>query len=218
MRATITLAALLAASTCRVPCPEGAPPQIVGPVAVIEDGSMLTVKWYTDRPATTVLEYGATTAYGATYSATDLVTEHIAVPSGLVPGSTYHFRVRSEDKCGFEVASEDDTFEVAGGTGSGGGGDEGGGGGEGGGGETSAPLDPPILVANPTAACRVAHALIGSSPGKQHREASFTGASSIDQTRWRSGRLAACPPVEGSRRDGDLGCNKPISLEPISIP
>ena len=143
MRNGIALASLVAITACRVPCPQGPPPQIVGPVAVIADGAMITIKWYTDRPATTLLEYGATTKYGATYKATSLVTEHVAVPSGLVPGSTYHFRVRSEDKCGFEVVSEDDTFEVPGGSDSSGGGGDVGGGGEG----SAAPLDPPALVA-----------------------------------------------------------------------
>jgi len=142
VRTGITLVVLITLSACRVPCPQGAPPLIVGPVAVIADGTRVTVKWYTDRPATTVLEYGATTSYGATYRATRLETEHLATPSGLLPGATYHFRVRSEDRCGFEVVSEDDTFEVPGEPGSSGGGGEGGGG-EGG----PAPLDPPTLVA-----------------------------------------------------------------------
>ncbi|MBW2262101.1 MAG: fibronectin type III domain-containing protein, partial [Deltaproteobacteria bacterium] len=140
MRARITVAVLIAVTACRIPCSQGPPPLIVGPVAVIADGAKVTVKWYTDRPATTLLEYGATTQYGATYQATDLATEHLAVPSGLVPGTTYHFRVRSEDKCGFEVASEDDTFTVPGEADSGGGGDGGSGG-------FAPPLDPPALVA-----------------------------------------------------------------------
>lgn len=55
-----------------------------------------TIIWTTSVPATSQVEYGPTTSYGATTALdTALVTNHSVMVSGLVPSTIYHYRVRS---------------------------------------------------------------------------------------------------------------------------
>jgi len=70
-----------------------------GPWAVSVTGvtaTGATVDWDTAFPATSVVEYGLTTAYGATESGLGLVTGHAVNLTALRPNTTYHFRVWSE--------------------------------------------------------------------------------------------------------------------------
>ncbi|MEW6681369.1 MAG: fibronectin type III domain-containing protein [Nitrospirota bacterium] len=59
------------------------------------------IGWRTNEAATSVVEYGTTTAYGSS-SAMDatLVQRHRQSLNGLTPTTTYHFRVRSIDAVG----------------------------------------------------------------------------------------------------------------------
>jgi hypothetical protein len=68
------------------------------------------VAWQTSEPATTVVEYGPTTDYGSTNRVNGLRTQHGPTLTGLIPGSLYHFRVRSADSVGNETVSDDYTF------------------------------------------------------------------------------------------------------------
>ncbi|MEW6682011.1 MAG: fibronectin type III domain-containing protein [Nitrospirota bacterium] len=70
-----------------------------------------SITWVTNEAATTQVDYGTTTAYGAstTLDAT-LVTAHSAALVGLQGGTTYHFRVRSADAAGNVAVSGDATF------------------------------------------------------------------------------------------------------------
>ena len=70
-----------------------------------------TISWVTDKPATAQVAYGTTTAYGSNTTLDQtLATNHNATLSGLIPGTTYHFKVISHDGSGNEVASLDQTF------------------------------------------------------------------------------------------------------------
>ena len=70
-----------------------------------------TITWATSRPATGLVEYGLTPAYGTSTSLDNrFLTSHDAHITGLRPDTTYHFRVRSRDACGRELASDDATF------------------------------------------------------------------------------------------------------------
>ena len=72
-----------------------------------------TVGWITDRPSNSQVEYGTSEAYGsATPVDPDLVTDHAVTVSGLLPSSTYHFRVRSADGYGCVVVSDDQMVET----------------------------------------------------------------------------------------------------------
>jgi len=73
----------------------------------------VTITWTTDKPTTSQVDYGATTAYGSSsplYGS--LVTAHTVTINGLTPGTTFHFRVRSKDSCGRETISDDQTFST----------------------------------------------------------------------------------------------------------
>jgi cytochrome c biogenesis protein CcmG/thiol:disulfide interchange protein DsbE len=70
-----------------------------------------TISWITDKPATSQVAYGTTNAYGSNTTLNQtLGTNHNATLSGLIPGTTYHFKVISNDGSGNEVASLDQTF------------------------------------------------------------------------------------------------------------
>jgi cytochrome c biogenesis protein CcmG, thiol:disulfide interchange protein DsbE len=70
-----------------------------------------TISWATDKPATTKVAYGTTNAYGSNTTLDQtLNTSHSVTLSGLTPGTTYHFKVVSQDSSGNEVASLDQTF------------------------------------------------------------------------------------------------------------
>ncbi len=92
-----------------------------------------TITWTTNESATSQVDDGLTISYGSSTTAdTTLVTSHGQVLSGLSPGTTYHYRVRSSDGAGNVAVSADGTFTTtstppAGGVGgSGGGGSSGG--------------------------------------------------------------------------------------------
>jgi hypothetical protein len=69
------------------------------------------VSWSTNYAASGQVEYGTTTAYGASTTLDpNLVTSHAQTLSGLQPGTTYHFRVSSTDANGRSGRSPDATF------------------------------------------------------------------------------------------------------------
>ncbi len=73
--------------------------------------SSATIIWDTDEPATAQVEFGTDTSYG---SLTPIVdegnTSHSIDLFELQAGTTYHYRVRSEDSSGNEAVSSDHTF------------------------------------------------------------------------------------------------------------
>jgi hypothetical protein len=75
--------------------------------------SAATITWTTDAPADSTVEYGTTTAYGATASTAGLVTSHTQGLTGLGSGTVYHYRVKSKDAYGQVSASADGTFSTA---------------------------------------------------------------------------------------------------------
>ncbi|MDD5524483.1 MAG: fibronectin type III domain-containing protein [Smithella sp.] len=73
-----------------------------------------TVTWVTDELATSQVEYGTTTAYGtlspSSVTTTDLTIDHVIRLADLTEGTTYHYRVRSQDANGNESISNDYSF------------------------------------------------------------------------------------------------------------
>jgi hypothetical protein len=65
----------------------------------------LVITWTTDEPATSRVEYGETEAYGTMVASVKMTTDHAITLSGLIPGVTYHVKVRSEDSAGNEAVS-----------------------------------------------------------------------------------------------------------------
>lgn len=72
------------------------------------------VFWLTNRPATSQVEYGTTTAYGSQTGRDEtLVEEHIIALEGLEPETLYHFRVKSTAPgASGEAVSSDYTFRT----------------------------------------------------------------------------------------------------------
>ena len=69
-----------------------------------------TITWITDQQADSLVEYGTTTSYGSSASDTAMVTSHSITLTGLVPGTTYHFKITSTNSYGFSSSSGDETF------------------------------------------------------------------------------------------------------------
>ncbi|MCL6446398.1 MAG: fibronectin type III domain-containing protein, partial [Alicyclobacillus sp.] len=74
----------------------------------------MRISWTTNEPADRQVEYGTTASYGAsTPLDTSLSTSHAVVLSGLLPATTYHFRVKSRDAAGNLAVSANQTFTTA---------------------------------------------------------------------------------------------------------
>ncbi len=60
-----------------------------------------TITWTTDKPADSQVEYGISTSYGSLTAVNPtLATAHSQVVSGLLPGTTYNYRLKSRDAAG----------------------------------------------------------------------------------------------------------------------
>lgn len=94
----------------------GEPPDIAISNVVVSGvtASSAEISWHTNVPSNSLVEYGATAAYGTqspvypTY-----VTEHSVTLGELSPGTTYHFRAVSADGFGGVASSDDRVFETA---------------------------------------------------------------------------------------------------------
>lgn len=72
------------------------------------------IRWSTNEAATTRIEYGTTTSYGAmTPLDSAMVNQHLVSLAGLSENVLYHYRVRSIDASGNETISGDFTFQTA---------------------------------------------------------------------------------------------------------
>jgi len=85
---------------------------IIGAPEVIDlKGEYATVRWYTNLPSSSRIEYGTTLDYGeSTPYYGDYVTEHVVTIEGLTPGTTYHYKVISTAYGYGEVVSDDSMF------------------------------------------------------------------------------------------------------------
>jgi hypothetical protein len=94
--------------------PDTTPPVIPGAVASNITDSEATITWFTSESSTTQVEYGTTPAYGSSTALNSMmVTSHSAVLSGLIPSTTYHYRVVSADAAGNTAVSGDYTFTTS---------------------------------------------------------------------------------------------------------
>jgi hypothetical protein len=73
-----------------------------------------TITWATNEASDSQVEYGPTTAYGASaVLAPAPVTAHSQALTGLQPSTLYHYRVKSRDPAGNLATSGDFTFTTA---------------------------------------------------------------------------------------------------------
>ncbi|MEM2947066.1 MAG: fibronectin type III domain-containing protein [Candidatus Bathyarchaeia archaeon] len=89
-------------------------PPIISNIEVIDiTENSATITWQTNEPATSVVQYGLTTAYElGTLELSDLVLSHSIPLSGLTADTLYHFRVSSTDAAGNTATSDDQTFRT----------------------------------------------------------------------------------------------------------
>jgi len=85
------------------------PPDITG-IAAIASTTMATITWTTNELASTKVQYGLTTDYGAESSSDLLTLDHVRALTDLTDGSTYHYRVISMDANNNSATSTDSTF------------------------------------------------------------------------------------------------------------
>ncbi len=88
------------------------PPVITNVAVEAVAGTLATITWTTDEAAVPQVEYGLTTAYGATRPLLPgpTGTSHAVLLDGLVPGTTYKFRIRSTDPAGNIALTRDYAF------------------------------------------------------------------------------------------------------------
>ncbi len=88
---------------------------IITDIQVVSISSVsATVTWTTDEGSSSQVEYGTTSSYGSlTVLDATLVTAHSVDLTGLIPGTTYHFRVKSADVATNLAVSGDQTFDTA---------------------------------------------------------------------------------------------------------
>lgn len=104
-----------AASTVVSKIPTGkytTPPNLVGSPKITIQATKATVTWTTDRSADSFVQVGTSTSYGMTQGQLDATTDHSVNLSGLVPGTSYHFRTMWRDIDGNIGYSTDKTFRT----------------------------------------------------------------------------------------------------------
>ncbi|TET53314.1 MAG: hypothetical protein E3J54_04470, partial [Actinobacteria bacterium] len=68
------------------------------------------ISWTTAVATSSWVEYGTSTSYGKLAGNDTLTIDHVVTLEGLVPGTTYHYRVKGIDEDGNEYISGDYTF------------------------------------------------------------------------------------------------------------
>ena len=85
------------------------PPSISG-IVVTTFATSTNIAWKTSELSLTHLTYGATTDYGKEVKVNFYVTSHLVALKNLLPGTTYHYQVISEDTSGNVGTSTDKVF------------------------------------------------------------------------------------------------------------
>ena len=91
--------------------PDTTPPIFSNVQTAVVTSVWATITWNTNKPADSQVNYGTTTAYGAsTQLDSTLVSNHAQTLNGLSPNTLYHFQVRGRDQYGNLGISGDFTF------------------------------------------------------------------------------------------------------------
>ncbi len=96
--------------------PDTTPPVISGVTDAVVSDTQVAITWATDENSTSQVDYGTSVSYGST--ATDSVVtstkRHAIKLSGLLPSTTYHYKVTSADSANNSASSNDVTFSTTG--------------------------------------------------------------------------------------------------------
>ncbi len=101
----------------------GVVPNVAGKVPMLTDSKAIIV-WNTNEPADSQVEYGTTVSYGSASVLDPMLSwtragyggvarGHVVALAGLLPATTYHYRVVSRDSSGNVARSGDYTFTTA---------------------------------------------------------------------------------------------------------
>ena len=88
------------------------PPRVSAITVTDVTSDSARVRWTTDRPADSLVEYGETSAYGGQAADAILTTSHGLLLTGLTPSKTYRFRVASKAANGASAVSADSAFKT----------------------------------------------------------------------------------------------------------
>ncbi len=89
-------------------------PAISNVAATNVSANAATITWNTNEPSDSQVEYGLTASYGnSSLLDPTLALSHLVNLTGLLPGTTYHYRVQSRDASGNLGLSGDQTFTTA---------------------------------------------------------------------------------------------------------
>jgi hypothetical protein len=82
--------------------------------AVAVTNSSAYITWTTNKPTSSQVDYGPTTAYGTSTTPNPaLVTSHTVLLTGLTASTVYHFRVDGTDLCSVAASSGDFSFTTS---------------------------------------------------------------------------------------------------------
>ncbi len=90
---------------------------LVSSVAVTPNTTTAAIIWQTDEAGSSMVDYGPSSSYGSSSTEANTptrVTTHSVSVTGLVPCTTYHYRVRSKDFAQNQGESSDSTFTTSG--------------------------------------------------------------------------------------------------------
>ncbi|OGY25817.1 MAG: hypothetical protein A2Z24_00445 [Candidatus Woykebacteria bacterium RBG_16_44_10] len=98
------------------PPPDTTAPKITDVKVTATTFKGATIEWKTDEDSSSAVEYGLNNKYGLTAQSEGLTKAHKVAFSSefLIPGETYHFKVKSADAAGNLATSTDSTFKAHG--------------------------------------------------------------------------------------------------------
>lgn len=99
-------------TTTITPTADTTPPTISNIVVTKLTTAEATITWATDENASSIVEFGLSTDYGASQEGEGNTTSHTVTISGLQESTTYNFIVKSTDAAGNQAVSEVQTLET----------------------------------------------------------------------------------------------------------
>jgi hypothetical protein len=94
----------------------GAPPPIISAILLCQGGVTKTtadICWKTDRRCDSQVEYWSN-GHKLSVLDTEMINDHYVQLTGLTPATTYYFKIRSRDRLGNLVTSDEHTFATLG--------------------------------------------------------------------------------------------------------
>ncbi len=88
-------------------------PPTISSVSTTTATSTATITWVTNENATSSIDFGTTLSYGNVSSSNTATTSHIYLLTGLLPNTTYNYRISVWDTTGKLATSTNQTFTTA---------------------------------------------------------------------------------------------------------